>query len=105
MFNTNMPNTFSASKNAFPDDYRGSVSEQFAQAIASGTLVPGGDKDRAMKAVYEVVVGEGIGAGREAERLLPLGTDMVARVKAVRESLEHALEVFEHVANNVGVDT
>jgi hypothetical protein len=58
-----------------------------------------------MKAVYEVVVGEGAGAGREAERFLPLGTNMTARVvELVQEYLAHGLEVFGDVTNNVNID-
>jgi hypothetical protein len=75
------------------------------QFISSGKIVPHGDKDKAMKAVDEVVVGEGAGAGREAERFLPLGTNMTARVvEVVQEYLAHGLEVFGDVTNNVNID-
>ena len=103
-FNTNMGNAAVLSKNPLPDDYKGSVAEQMIQFISSGKIVPNGDKDKAMKAVYEVVVGEGAGAGREAERFLPLGTDMTVRVKMVQEYLAHGLEVFADVTNNVNID-
>ena len=63
-----------------------------------------GDKDKAMKAVYEVVVAEGVGAGHEAERFLPLGTDMTVRVKTVMEYLGHGLEVFGEVTDGVKID-
>jgi hypothetical protein len=36
------------------------------QYISSGKIVPNGDKDKAIKAVYEVVVDEGPGAGRKS---------------------------------------
>lgn len=91
-------------KNPLPDDYKGSVAEQMIQFISSGKLVPNGDKDKAMKAVYEVVVGEGAGIGREAERFLPLGSDMTARVKSVQEYLAHGLEAFGNVTDNVQID-
>lgn len=39
---------------------------------------------------YAVVVEEGAGVGREAERLLPLGTDMTARTKLVQQYLTQA---------------
>lgn len=76
--------------------------------ILSGADLPGikfslGDKDKGMKAVYEVVVGEGIGAGRESEPLLLLGSDMTARAKAVQQYLGHALEAFKDVTNYVDV--
>lgn len=62
------------------------------------------DKDKAMKVVYEMVLGEGAGAGREAERLLPLGSDMTARVRGAQEYLGHALDEFKDVTNSVGID-
>ena len=103
-FNTNMINAALFGKFALPDDYNGSVSEQMIQFLKSGKIPINGDKDKAMKAVYEVVIGEGIGAGKEAERFLPLGTDMTARVKMAQEYLAHSLEVFGHVTNNVKLD-
>lgn len=103
-FNTNMGNAAVLGKNPLPDGYKGSVAEQMIQFISSGKIVPNGDKDKAMKAVFEVVVGEGAGDGREAERFLPLGTDMTARVKGVQEYLAHGLEVFGDVTNNVSID-
>ena len=101
-FNTNVGNAAVLGKNPLQDDYKGSVAEQMIQLISSGKI-PNGDKDKAMKAVYEVVVGEGAGAGREAERFLPLGTDITVRVKIVQEYLTHGLEVFADVTNNVNI--
>ncbi|AEO69089.1 uncharacterized protein THITE_42761 [Thermothielavioides terrestris NRRL 8126] len=100
-FNTNMFNATILGRNALPDDYRGSVAEQTMRGLASGAFQADGDKDKAMRAVYELVVGEGVGAGRESERLLPLGRDLVARLKGVQEYYAHALEVFGDVCNNV----
>ncbi|KAJ5684280.1 uncharacterized protein N7477_000625 [Penicillium maclennaniae] len=57
-----------------PEDYRGSVAELTMDAIKSGKLPFDGDQDKASKAIFEVAAGEGIGAGREAERFLPLGS-------------------------------
>ena len=103
-FNTSMGNAALLTKNELPEDYKGSVAEQTMQAITSGKMPWLGDKDKAMKAVYEVVVGEGAGAGHEAERYLPLGTDMFARVTTVRDYLSHSQEVFSHITNNVSLD-
>ena len=100
-FNTNMGPAASYGKNPLPDDYKGSMSEKMIGLLKSGKVPINGDKDKAMKAVYEVVVGEGAGAGREAERFLPLGTDMTARVKTVQNYLGHGLEAFGHVTDHV----
>lgn len=77
-FNTNMGKAAMLDKNPLSDDDKGSVAEQMIRYISSGKIVPNGDKDKSVKAVYEVVVGEGAGVGREAERFVPLGTDMTA---------------------------
>lgn len=93
------------SKNPLPEDYKDSVSEQMLQYITNGKVPINGDKEKAMKAVYEVVVGESARAGHEGERFLPLGTDMTTRVKMVQDYLSHSLEVFGDVyTNNVKLD-
>ena len=89
---------------SLPEQYKGSVSEMLMGALSANKFVPNGDKDKAMKAVYEVVVGEGAGKGRETEKLLLLGSDMVARVEGTQKNLAHALEVFGDVARSVDAD-
>ena len=99
-----MPSTPLFGKTHIPDDYKGSGSDQMLQWLKSGKVPINGDKDKAMKAVYELVVSEGVGEGRESERFLPLGSDMTVRVKTVQEYLAHSLEVFGNVTNNVNID-
>ncbi|KAI2467533.1 putative short-chain oxidoreductase [Annulohypoxylon bovei var. microspora] len=103
-FNTSFCDTTIVGKAPLPDAYKGSVAEKMIQILSSGSLKPNGDKDKAMKALYDVVVGEGVGKGHEAERLLPLGQDMTVRVKTVRDYLGHALEVFGDVCNSVNLE-
>ncbi|KAI1211615.1 putative short-chain oxidoreductase [Annulohypoxylon truncatum] len=103
-FNTRFSDVTIVGKNPMPDAYKGSVAEQMIDILSSGKLKPNGDKDKAMKALYEVIVGEGVGKGREAERLLPLGQDMTVRVKTVQDYLGHALEVFGDICNNVNLE-
>lgn len=57
-----------------------------------------------MKAVYEVVLGKGAGAERKAERFLPQGSDMTARVKTVQECLAHSLEFLGDVTSNINIE-
>ena len=87
-----------------PDDYKGSASEQMIAYLKSGKVPVNGDKDKAMRALFEVVTGEGVGKGKEKETLLLLGSDMTARAKGVIEYLGRSLEAFEGVTNSVGID-
>lgn len=98
-FNTNMPNTVVLGETPLPEDYKGTFTEQVQGLLMSGKIKPNGDKDKAMQAVYQQVV-----AGDEAEKLLPLGSDMTPRLKGVQDYLGHALEVFGSVTNNVDVE-
>ncbi|KAI0179311.1 putative short-chain oxidoreductase [Hypoxylon sp. FL1284] len=102
-YNTGFGNATILGKAPLPDDYKGSVADQMMQFMGGGKFQGNGDKDKAMKAVYDVVVGEGPGKGNEAERLLPLGTDISPRVTAVRDYLGHALDVFGEVCDSMAV--
>ena len=99
-----MPNSIVFGKSPLPDSYKGTFTEKMLQLLSSGKVPLNGDKDKAMKAAYEAIVGEGIGEGRQGEPLLPLGSDMIPRFKGTQAYLGHALEVFEAVAGNVNVD-
>jgi NAD(P)-dependent dehydrogenase (short-subunit alcohol dehydrogenase family) len=103
-FNTNMPDSVVLGKTPVPEDYKGTFTQQVQGLLVSGKIKPNGDKDKAMQAVYEVVVGEGVGEGHKTEKLLPLGSDMTPRLKGVQDYLGHALEVFGSVTNSVDVD-
>jgi hypothetical protein len=100
-FNTNMGNVARKGEQPLPEDYKGSRCDQLTQMLLAGKFDPDGDQEKAMKAVYEVVMGEGVGKGREAETMLPLGRDLAKRIEHVRERYTHALEVFGDVCNNV----
>ncbi|KAI0418778.1 NAD(P)-binding protein [Xylaria grammica] len=102
-FNTSMMNAYVFGKVPLPDDYKGTVAGQIMDYIGSGKIIPNGDKDKAMKAVYQLIVGEGFGVGKENEKLLPLGSDMTARMTLVQDQLAHAKEVFGEITNGVGV--
>ncbi|RAK72539.1 SDR family oxidoreductase [Aspergillus fijiensis CBS 313.89] len=103
-FNTNMPNSVVLEKLPLPENYKGTVVEHIQRILVDGKLKPNGDKDKAMQALYEVIVGEGVGESHQNEKLLPLGSDMTPRVRGVQDYLGHALEIFGSVTNSVGVD-
>ncbi|KFY92081.1 hypothetical protein V500_04326 [Pseudogymnoascus sp. VKM F-4518 (FW-2643)] len=102
-FNTNMVKAVTTSKNPpMLEDYKGSVAEKTIDFMASGHFHPEGDKEKAVKAMYEVVMREGVGAGQEGERFLPLGRDVASRVKQVQDQYSHSMEVFGHICINPG---
>ncbi|KAL2848777.1 putative short-chain oxidoreductase [Aspergillus pseudodeflectus] len=103
-FNTNMPNSIVLGETPLPEDYRGTFTEQVQELLVGGKIKPNGDKDKAMKAVFEVVAGVGVGEGHQSEKLLPLGSDMSPRLKGVQEYIGQALDVFGSVTNRVDVD-
>ena len=100
-FNTGMGNATILGQNPLPEDYKGSMAERLMELMSTGKFAPNGDKDKAMKAVYEVVVGEGVGKNHEAERVLPLGRDLAARIQTVQDYFSHAMQVFGNICNNV----
>ncbi|KAK9323708.1 hypothetical protein V1517DRAFT_89318 [Lipomyces orientalis] len=100
-FNTNMGNAVTVGKNPMPEGYKGSVADKTIEYMASGKFDPDGDKEKAIKAIYEVVMGKGAGAGREDETFLPLGRDLAARVTHLQDYYAHSMEVFGDVCNNV----
>ncbi|KAI1436224.1 NAD(P)-binding protein [Xylaria sp. CBS 124048] len=103
-FNTNMLSTYIFGRVPLPGEYKGTVAGQIMDSIGSGKIIPNGDKDKAMRAVYQLIVGEGFGAGKENEKFLPLGSDMTARMTLVQDQLAHAKEVFGEITNSVNVD-
>ncbi|KAL7930245.1 hypothetical protein V8C35DRAFT_330591 [Trichoderma chlorosporum] len=100
-FNTGMGDATILGQNPLPEAYKGSMSEKIMELMSTGKFAPNGDKDKAMRAVYEVVVGDGVGKSREAEKALPLGRDLAGRVQVLQDYLSHAMEVFGSVCNNV----
>jgi hypothetical protein len=74
------------------------------QYLSSGKGKLNGDKDKAMQAVYEVLVGEGAEVEYDAEQFLHLGTGVTTRVEMVQDYFSQALNVFGNVANRVSID-
>jgi hypothetical protein len=103
-FNTSIGSKVKFGAMPLPDDYNGSGSQQMMEALVKRQFPLGGDKDKAMKVLYEVIIGEGVGKDRQAEHILPLGADIADRLSLVRDQLTHALDIFGHDANNVKVD-
>lgn len=99
-----MGNAAVTQKAPMDPDYNGSRAAQLTALVTGGTLTGDGDTGKAAKAIYEVAAAEGIGAGNEAEICLPLGRDMAIRMKDVVARMEHTMDVFGDVCNNVYVE-
>ncbi|XWW99771.1 hypothetical protein V2A60_007783 [Cordyceps javanica] len=104
-FNTNMPTAAAAGGAPLPEDYRGSVADRTIGVMRDGPFAARGDKDKAVRHIYEVAMGQGAGRGHEGEFFLPLGEEMPARIRLVRDRLDHCLAVYGDVCTSVGLDT
>lgn len=103
-FKTSFASSLGTGKQPLPSDYDGSAVGKVMEFMHGGNYVADGDTSKGARVVYEVVTGEGIGAGKEAELNLPLGRDMEARVKLVRDRMDRCWEVFGDAATNVYIE-
>lgn len=100
-FNTGMPSAVKSGEQTLAEDYKGTLVDKTLQIMSSGKFVPEGDPAKAADAIYDVVIGEGVGEGKGSELFLPLGRDMEARVKLTRDRLDHCWDTFGDIAVNV----
>lgn len=98
---TNMGATVRVGAVPLADDYKDSVVDHVRAFMHGGHFVGDGDPVKAANAIYDVVVGKGVGEGRENELFLPLGIELEARVKLVSDRLNHCWDAFGSVATNV----
>ncbi|KAH8673318.1 hypothetical protein BX600DRAFT_547084 [Xylariales sp. PMI_506] len=91
-------------KKPLDPDYLGTPVGQIYNTFNVGNIPVGGDHKKAVKAIYEVVVGEGVGKGKEKEVQMVLGKDCAVRVEEVKGALEHMMHVFGGICNNVDLD-
>ncbi|KAI7913526.1 short-chain oxidoreductase [Pyricularia oryzae] len=103
-FGTNMANAARTGAAPLADDYHGTTVHDMIGLMAAGTLKAAGDADKAAKVIVDVVVGAGVGEGRQGETALPLGPDVLPRLELVRDRLGHALEVFGAAAESTRAD-
>ncbi|ETS85825.1 hypothetical protein PFICI_03850 [Pestalotiopsis fici W106-1] len=103
-FNTPMASHVNLAGKPLDADYDGTVLQKYYDVFKSKNMPIKGDHEKAVKAIYEVVVGEGIGAGCEKEVRMVLGKDCAVRVGEVQENLKHMMGVFGDICNNVNID-
>ncbi|KAI1075999.1 putative short-chain oxidoreductase [Whalleya microplaca] len=103
-FNTGMSTRVKAVAKPLDLDYDRTTTRENFDILTTGDLKVSGDHLKAVKVIYEVILGEGIGKGHEKELMLPLGKDMLLLIQKIKEKLTHATEMFKDVGNNVNVD-
>ncbi|KAI5920590.1 hypothetical protein F4810DRAFT_713443 [Camillea tinctor] len=104
-FNTPMVTAVRKVSKPLAPDYQGTLTQRNMDILDSGDFVIPGDHVKAVKAICDMVMGEGIGKGLESEMMLPLGVDMAVRANEVRDRIDHMMEVFGDICKNVNVET
>lgn len=103
-FDTKFAASITITKTPFPDDYRGSITEKVLASLTEG-FSPDGDHRKATRAIYEMVMGEGQGEGKEKQAVIILGRDMWRRMQDVLDKTKHMMDApFDEMCNNVYLD-
>ncbi|KAF4463620.1 hypothetical protein FALBO_9552, partial [Fusarium albosuccineum] len=100
-FDTNFTSELRLSSAPLPHDYVGGIGEKVVQSLQGSNFKPDGDHRKASKVIYELAVGEGRGEGKEDERVVPLGRDMFLLMDNVSMNMQHQIETFREIGNNV----
>ncbi|KAK9416362.1 hypothetical protein SUNI508_01779 [Seiridium unicorne] len=104
IFNTPMAGSLQYQTEPLVEDYEKSPVGDTLNRLKARSVPVDGDTKKGVKAIYEVIVGEGVGEGHKAEPVLPLGRDASRLVEANIAQWQHTIEVFGGVCNNVYVD-
>lgn len=104
VFDTSMMSALQFQAQELESDYKDKPTDMMLTLQKSGTHPPDGDKKKAVKAIYEVVVSEGVGEGRENEPVLPLGRDVYGLCKGHAAQWAQTMSVFGDICNNVYID-
>ncbi|KAH9905852.1 hypothetical protein F4778DRAFT_681493 [Xylariomycetidae sp. FL2044] len=103
-FDTGMTTRVSPIAIALDPDYESTLTDRIARVLTGGEYKVPNDHLKAVQIMYDVIMGEGVGEGREDEMMLPLGRDMATRAIEVRDRINHMMEVFGDVCNSVALD-
>ncbi|KAK7954242.1 Retinol dehydrogenase 8 [Apiospora saccharicola] len=103
-FDTPMGHATKLVEQPLDPDYENSMVGKTIGVFQSGQFQALGDHKKAVRAIYDVVVGEGAGAGLGREVQMMLGKECAVRAIEVRDGLNHMLETFGEVCNGVDLD-
>ncbi|CAH0058193.1 unnamed protein product [Clonostachys solani] len=96
-------NSVRTTSNPLPSDYDGSIVAKVVGSVKQ-KFTPDGDHKKATQVMYEMIMGEGYGKGKESERSMLLGRDMWACQQAAADKIMHKMNTFEAICNNVYLD-
>ncbi|KAI1333812.1 hypothetical protein F5Y15DRAFT_323213 [Xylariaceae sp. FL0016] len=102
-FNTEMLSKVNRVEHPLDADYQGTITKKNFDVLTTGDFAAPGDHEKAVQAIYDVIMGEGVGAGLDRELMIPLGVDMAERVKETQDRLTHMMDVFGDICNNVNI--
>ncbi|KAJ3541101.1 hypothetical protein NM208_g446 [Fusarium decemcellulare] len=100
-FDTSFTVGLRLSSASLPQDYVGGMGEKVIKSLQGSNFKPDGDHRKASKVIYELAVGEGRGEGKEDERVVPLGSDMLLLMDNVSMNIQHQIETFREIGNKV----
>jgi hypothetical protein len=100
IFDTPMIGALQYQSAPLAEDYQKHVVGITLAKMREGTVVADNDTKKGIKAIYEVIVGEGIGEGHESEPMLPLGRDSSRLLREIKAQYEQTLEIFGQVCDN-----
>jgi NAD(P)-dependent dehydrogenase (short-subunit alcohol dehydrogenase family) len=103
-FDTPMTSAVQLTQKPLDADYNDTIVDKSMRFLTSGDFPLIGDHKKAVKAIYEVVVGEGVGAGKEKEVKMILGSDAAVRLDEVQKGYGHMMDVFGEICHNVAKD-
>jgi hypothetical protein len=91
----------------FPDDYVGGITDKTARGLLvskGGDYKPDGDHRKAARVIFEMAVGQGVGKGKEHEKVMALGRDMCLLMDRVVADINHQIETFREIGSNVYIE-
>jgi NAD(P)-dependent dehydrogenase (short-subunit alcohol dehydrogenase family) len=104
-FRTNFSGNI-ATGTELPKEYQGTVTELALQGVKDmgNTWKAPGDVEKGVKAIFDVVMGQGQGTGMEDILRLPLGTDGNARWDVKLDFLRKDLEATKRISEGTDYD-
>lgn len=103
-FDTNFTTDLAITSTPFPEDYKNHLTSKVIGVLSAGDYAPAGDHKKAARVLYEMILGEGVGEGKEKETQMILGQDMWRSMEEVDKNTRHMMDTFKDTCNSVHLD-